>query len=88
MAESNKLKRQIHALDFALLEMEMFLDTRPNDERALKVREQYQNRRNALIEEYERLCGPYIVTSGDVRNTNHWTWIDNPWPWDYTGEMR
>lgn len=88
MSERAKQRRCIAAMDFAILEMEIFLDTHPNDMRALKVREQYQAKRRELVDQYERTFGPYVVTTDDVENTTHWTWIDDPWPWDYTGEMK
>ena len=76
------MRRRISAVDFAIWEMEVFLDTHPDDARALKVREQYRQKRAELVGEYEMRFGPYVVTSDDV-NDSRWTWLDNPWPWDY-----
>ena len=88
MSECAKLKHSIKAMDFAILEIELFLDTHPHDKRALKVREQYRAKRCELIDLYEQSFGPYVVTTDDVDDVSHWTWIDDPWPWDYSGEAK
>ena len=74
-------QRRISAVDFSLYELTLYLDTHPDDQNALRMREVYQNKRRELIAEYESLFGPYVVTTDDVRG-NCWTWVDNPWPWD------
>ncbi len=79
------LRKKIHAYDFAILEFGMYLDTHPWDTRALQKRQSLQKEREALVGEYERRFGPYIVTSTQVRG-NRWSWVDNPWPWEYNEE--
>lgn len=85
MNNKTMMRRRISAVDFALFELTEFLDTHPDDQRALQLREQYLMKRQELIHEYEQQCGPYIVTANDVRG-NRWTWVENPWPWDFKGE--
>ncbi len=79
------LVRRIHALDFALLELNLFLDTHPDCEEALYKRREYQAERMALIEAYESQYGPYVVTAKQVQG-EHWSWVDGPWPWEYGRE--
>ena len=79
------LRRRITALDFALYELVEYLDTHPCDTRALSLREEYKAKRAECIREYEAQFGPYIVTTNDVMG-DRWSWIDNPWPWEYGKE--
>lgn len=76
-----QLVRRIHAYDFAILEMGLYLDTHPSDTCALKKRQEFQTEREALVMEYEAKYGPYVVTDTDVRGDS-WTWVNNPWPWE------
>ena len=84
MNDRSRMLRRIDAVDFAIDEMTLYLDTHPSDSRALKTLEQYRKRRAELIGEYESRFGPYILTSNDVTGSR-WSWVDNPWPWDYQG---
>lgn len=82
MSEKARWKRMIHAYDFAILEVEMYLDTHPRDTKALQLREDYKRKRKQLVDAYTQKFGPYIVTTDDVRG-NCWTWVNDPWPWEY-----
>lgn len=79
-----QLASKIRALGFAIHETELFLDTHPDDCRALETREEYLSEQNSLICEYEKSFGPWIVTSTDVSGTDCWAWIEGPWPWEYS----
>lgn len=76
-----KLARCIHAHDFALLEIGLYLDTHPCDTNALNKRQELQKQRKALVAEYEEKYGPYVVSYKDV-GPDEWTWICGPWPWE------
>ena len=86
MADKTMLVRQIHAIDFALLEMNLYLDTHPADECALKTFQIYKEKRAEKIMEYESRFGPYIVTAPDCQCDNYFEWINSPWPWEYGSE--
>lgn len=79
---ATKLARRIHAYDFAILEIGMFLDTHPGNSDALQKRRELQAERDILVAEYESQYGPYIVKNTDVCG-DEWTWINGPWPWEY-----
>lgn len=81
MNDKCKMLRRIYAFDFAIVELNLYLDSHPDDIKALKTLEQYRAKRADLVREYEACFGPYIVTSDDVRG-DRWSWIDSPWPWD------
>lgn len=77
--------QRIKAYDFAILEMNLYLDTHPDDCQALSLFQMYQQKRAQLIEEYESMFGPHIKTVDDVQGDT-FTWINDPWPWDYCRE--
>ena len=81
------LKKRIGALDFALLEMEMYLDTHPENQKALQARQIYRQKKAALVAEYEKMYGPYVATTSDIPgDIDRWIWINGPWPWELTKE--
>lgn len=82
MNEKMIIKRKIHALDFAIKETELFLDTHPRDQKALHMLYEYRRRRKEEIEKFEKRFGKYIVTTDDVQGHDCWEWIDCPWPWE------
>ena len=82
MNERMMMKRRIDALDFAILETELFLDTHPHDRRAMQMLCEYRRRRQDEIARYESRFGDYIVTTDDVNPSDHWEWINSPWPWE------
>jgi spore coat protein JB len=86
VSERMTWEKRISAYDFAVLEMEMYLDTHPYDKLAMDARDAYRCKRNELIEEYEKCFGPYIVTTDDVNGGNCWAWVESPWPWEYRKE--
>lgn len=77
--------KRIKSYDFALVEMNLYLDTHPDDHQALCLFKMYNEKREALVCEYERYFGPYIVTVNDVQG-NSFDWICDPWPWEYSKE--
>ncbi len=79
------LLRRIHAVDFALVELNLFLDTHPCNQAALQQFHAYQAQRTALIEAYEAQFGPYEVTVDRVQGDT-FNWVKGPWPWEYGKE--
>lgn len=73
----NKLLIRLSSMQFAMFETRLFLDTHPNDKEGLALLNKYQEKYNALKEEYEKQYGP-LTLSG----TNSDEWLNNPWPWD------
>ena len=82
MNDKDKLKKQIYELDCALHELVLFLDSHPNNRRAMELMREYREKRSKLISEYEQKFGKYIVTVADIPMSGRWEWLDGPWPWD------
>lgn len=83
--ERDNLLKQVMAADFTIIELNLYLNTHPNDQRAIAM---YNNAiRNAkmLREYYERMFGP--LTAYDSYSSYPWRWIEDPWPWDMRVSM-
>lgn len=72
--------KQLMAYDFLQLELHLFLDTHPHDQRALKEFRSANEKAKALREKYEKTYGP--ITASAVDSDASWTWIETPWPWE------
>ncbi len=79
MCEQERLLKRISAYDFAILELQIFLDTHPMNKQANMKLEEYTTKSNVLTTEYEQKFGPI---QADNIELNRLAWISNPWPWD------
>lgn len=79
MTEQEILLRKISTYEFAMLDLQIFLDTHPHDKKTLEKVEEYKKMLAPLVEQYEKKYGP-LTKRADTGN--HWNWIKNPWPWD------
>ncbi|MCC8023143.1 MAG: spore coat protein CotJB [Clostridiales bacterium] len=75
------LLRRLSAVQFAMWESHVYLDTHPCDPQATKMYEGYKEKYEVLAKEYENLYGPLTLNG---KNSDDW--LQDPWPWDYTGE--
>ena len=71
---------ELMALDFAIDEMGLYLDTHPDDAEALDLFNSYVRLAQQGRQKYEAQYGPlakrYISPDGK------YTWVNDPWPWD------
>lgn len=81
---SGDLAEQIRALGFVKAELELYLDTHPHCHTALDYYHRTVAELKRLVEEYENTVGP--LTAMGVVNTEHWTWVREPWPWQRPGD--
>ena len=72
-----KMLKDIKCLEFAIVELAEYLDTHPNDEKALSLHNDYANEYRKMYEEYERRFGPLSIYCP----CNSYRWIASPWPW-------
>lgn len=79
--ERNQLLEQVMALDFFLLELNLYLDTHPNDQRAIQIFNTTMVKARCAREAYERHCGP-LTTYNSMNRGCSWQWINSPWPWE------
>lgn len=80
MNERCALLKKIQKLDFALKELNLYLDTHPDCKRALALFDKYRSVKADAEAEFVSRFGP--LTPQQNPDLNHWSWIDNPWPWE------
>ena len=75
------LLQEIMALNFAVNDLVLYLDTHPSDSCAIRKHNEYAKKVIELTEEYQKLYGPLTVNFTSS-NQNCWQWSDEPWPWE------
>lgn len=73
------------ALDFVIKELNLYLDTHKNDVEAFRTLQATIALYKEGKEQYVRLYGPLQVMDLDAADS--YTWLNDPWPWDYRDEM-
>ena len=81
--DRDMLLYKIQMYNFAMKDMNLYLDIYPDDKKMLSNFQEYKKMYNELKNKYESVYGP--LCAKDVVNSDKWTWIDNPWPWDKGG---
>jgi spore coat protein JB len=79
--DKEKLKHEIMALDFALIDLKLYLNTHPDCKKSIELYNSIVDKRKVLFDTYQSLYGPLIAEmySG---SEGSWDWVDNPWPWN------
>jgi spore coat protein JB len=75
-----KLMREIQEVGFALVDLNLFLDSHPDNKLALDFFEDMQIKYAQLQADYEMEFGP--LTAFDTNTEQGWTWVQSPWPWE------
>ena len=75
-----ELMRELQASDFAAYELQLFLNTHPNDTRALMMFSQATQKAQKVRYEYETMYGPICASSAAFKTP--WQWIRSPWNWE------
>lgn len=78
---------QIMKTEFAVIDTSLYLNTHPDDQIALMNHRALSQRLSLLIDQYERLYGPF-TPKGQSRYC--WEFVNSPWPWEisYQGGMK
>ena len=72
---------QLQALNFAVQELALYLDTHRDDREALELYRNYQKMYDHCREEYRKKRGPMNhFQTGDALE---YLWLNDPWPWEY-----
>ena len=83
MNNREELLKCIASCDFAIVELNLYLDTHPNDSTVASKLDEYIAKSKSLRREFETKYGPLNIMS---KESNRWAWIANPWPWDTVKE--
>ncbi|MBE3596837.1 MAG: spore coat protein CotJB [Hydrogenibacillus sp.] len=76
-----ELLEQLQAVDFVLVDLNLYLDTHPTDVQAIQQYNHYVQARWNLAQEFERLYGPLTHFGHSISNAP-WRWSESPWPWE------
>ncbi|MGX8699295.1 MAG: spore coat protein CotJB [bacterium] len=69
------------ALDFLTKELQLYLDTHPEDTEAFALLQDGLALSKKAKAVYTRLYGPLCLE--DMAEAKSYTWPENPWPWQY-----
>jgi len=73
--------REIQELEFVLTEINLFLDTHPQDKTALNDFVSVRNKWEEAVRQYEESYGP-LTAASEAAAGGCWQWIEEPWPWE------
>lgn len=76
--ERREMAEHIRCLDFAITELALYLDTHPNDQKALCLHRKYSKEVKELKDKYQKVFGPLTINYP----CNKWRWLEEPWPWE------
>lgn len=79
--EKEVLLEQWQQYSFALIDLDLYLDTHPNDTKALSLYNKYLEIEKKTKEKYEGMYGPLSLESSYAAK-NNWNWKNSPWPWE------
>ena len=83
---SNTALCELMALDFAITELGLYLDTHRDDKEALQLYTNYVTLAKDGRQRYEAAYGPLQQTA--VTLAGGYTWLDDPWPWENMGGQK
>jgi hypothetical protein len=79
MNEQAEMLTKVDAYSFALNDINLYLDTHPNDQKMINLFKQYSEDVKTVTREYESKYGPLYASSSEGYP---WDWNNMPWPWD------
>lgn len=79
-SEREDMLMQLQELNFAMIDLGMYLDIYENDKKCINLFNDYQRKEKELRNMFESKYGP--LTFDGVVYTNTWTWNNGPWPWE------
>lgn len=80
----SQYQKRLQKVDFALVELVLYLDAYPNCQSALAYYQRLVAERKELVDKLAE-CG-MPQTAADNRG-DRWTWTDSPWPWEYEANL-
>ncbi len=76
----NSLMQKIMETSFYLVDLNLYLDTHPDDSNAIANYDSIRNAYNRYVLEYAHHYGP--ITANQVTQDNYWSWVATDWPWE------
>lgn len=79
-AHQASMLKEIMRYAFTENELALFLDTHPQDLKALEMHKAVAEKLKKLTDEYVKMHGP--LTTTDAMGTDKWQWLEGKWPWE------
>lgn len=79
-SQQAQMLKEIMSHEFTAIDLTLYLDTHPNDCKALGEYNHISHILKILKNAYEQCYGPLAVF-GSTPSQYPWRWIDEPWPW-------
>ena len=76
--QRREMMEEIRSLNFAIIELGLYLDTHPDDEKALCLHREYAKELKELKDQYQKVFGPLTI----YFPCKKWRWLEEPWPWE------
>ncbi|MCM1387612.1 MAG: spore coat protein CotJB [Bacillus sp. (in: Bacteria)] len=80
--EREKLLHQIDLMGFVIVEMNLYLDTHPDDVEAVEYLKHYTHMKNQAMREYAAKYEPLTVCMANSSPVKEWIWATLPMPWE------
>ena len=74
----SEMMMQLRAYKFSIIELGLYLDTHPDDEKALCLHKEYCKKAKELSDKYQKMFGPLTI----YYPCKKWRWLEEPWPWE------
>ncbi|WLR53245.1 spore coat protein CotJB [Bacillus tianshenii] len=75
-----QILEQLQAVDFALVDLTLYLDTHPKDANAIRQFNELAKQRKCIKRKFESQFGP-LQQFGNSYVGCPFTWNEAPWPW-------
>lgn len=72
---------RIQELEFAAVDLNLFLDNHPANKQALSDYNKFTEQLMGLKKVYEAKYGP-LCNYGSAPSQYPWKWVEDPWPWE------
>ena len=80
--EQEKMLHDINLLSFVVVELNLYLDTHPDDRNAMEYFNHYNRMTNQAKKEYSAKYGPLTISCADTSECSDWKWALSPMPWE------
>lgn len=78
----NSLMLKLQQLEFAAVDLNLYLDNHPENKDALCDYNAITKEISKLKKLFELKYGP-LSNFGTSESLNRWAWVDDPWPWEH-----
>lgn len=80
MNEKDELLKKLQGIEFAMVDLGLYLDSHPGCSDALAYYKNLKAEHDTLKAGFEERFGS--LTAGSGGNTDYWDWTATPWPWE------